>query len=200
MLIAQSLTCVKQDRVLFSDLDIILRAGELVHLTGPNGAGKTSLLRILAGLAQPETGLVHTNSADTYDVPLLYLGHKLAQNKHLSAIENLTYWSALHRVNPSVESLYHILAQYQLVGLEDLPTGQLSAGQQRRVSLARTELVQAPLWILDEPYTSLDVTGVSFIQTRVDEYVSRGGCVIMTSHQALSSSHQVRELVLEYQI
>ncbi len=200
MLIAQSLTCVKQDRVLFSNLDVILRAGELVHLTGPNGAGKTSLLRILAGLARPETGLVNTNSADNYDVPLLYLGHKLAQNKHLSAIENLTYWSALHRVIPSVESLYNILAQYQLVGLEDLPTGQLSAGQQRRVSLARTELVQAPLWILDEPYTSLDVTGVSFIQTRVDEYVSQGGCVIMTSHQALSSSHQVRELALEYQI
>ncbi|UTP72622.1 cytochrome c biogenesis heme-transporting ATPase CcmA [Alteromonas sp. LMIT006] len=200
MLIAQSLTCVKQDRVLFSDLDVILRAGELVHLTGPNGAGKTSLLRILAGLAYPETGSVHINSADTYDVPLLYLGHKLAQNKHLSAIENLTYWAALQRVNPSVESLYNILAQYQLVGLEDLPTGQLSAGQQRRVSLARTELVQAPLWVLDEPYTSLDVTGVAFIQARVDEYVSHGGCVIMTSHQALSSSHQVRELALEYQI
>ena len=200
VLVARALTCVKQDRTLFSELDVTLRAGELVHLTGPNGAGKTSLLRILAGLAQPETGHVQVNADAQLDVPLLYLGHKLAQNKYLSAIENLTYWTALHRVNPSLNEVYEVLAQYQLVGLEDLPTGQLSAGQQRRVSLARTELVKTSLWILDEPYTSLDVSGVAFIQARVDEFVAQGGCVIMTSHQALSSTHEVLELALEYQI
>ena len=200
MLVARNLTCVKQDRTLFSELDVTLRAGELVHLTGPNGAGKTSLLRILSGLSLPESGLVQVHSNSQSDVPLLYLGHKLAQNKQLSAIENLTYWTALHRVNPSLDELYEVLARYELVGLEDLPTGQLSAGQQRRVSLARTQLVDTSLWILDEPYTSLDVSGIAFIQARVDEFVAQGGCVIMTSHQALLSSHQVKELALEYRI
>jgi heme exporter protein A len=212
---AQALSCVKQDRELFSGLDICIRPGQLIHLLGPNGAGKTSLLRILAGLSQPETGHVNifkdvarsnatalpnatTLSQDA--LPLLYLGHKLALNKHLSAVENLTYWAASQHRHTDAETLYPLLAKFELVGLEDIPCGQLSAGQQRRVSLARTALVDTGLWILDEPYTSLDVAGVALIQAQIDEFVRQGGAVIMTSHQALQSSVTVDTFTLEYQI
>lgn len=211
VLTATNLSCQKQDRCLFSALDLSVETGELVHLTGPNGAGKTSLLRILVGLSQPDTGQVILTSDNR--LPVLYLGHKLALNKHLTAIENLTFWLQLHQ--PYLTStlanlltcstsmsdyLYQILARFSLVGLEDVSVGHLSAGQQRRVSLARTQLVEAALWVLDEPYTSLDVAGVAFIQAQVDAFVERGGAVLMTSHQPLQSRLKVRNVVLEYQL
>lgn len=175
-----------------------VESGQLWHVTGPNGAGKTSLLRILAGLSQADQGSVTYPENKDSDIPLLYLGHKLAQSRHLSALENLNYWANMHGLTPELDALYSLLTKYQLVGLEDLPTGQLSAGQQRRVSLARTALVKTPLWILDEPYTSLDVDGVAFIQAEIDAFVASGGAVIMTSHQNLASTQKVNNLVLEY--
>ena len=213
MLSAQNISCIKQDRTLFAELDLTLNSGELIHLVGPNGAGKTSLLRILVGLSEPETGQVthakaNLQSADRA-LPILYLGHKLALNKYLSALENLQYWLYLHGeyANPELldnttmmEYLYTVLTQFRLVGLEDIPVGQLSAGQQRRVSLARTQLVSASVWILDEPYTSLDTNGVTLIQNVIDDFVTQQGAVLMTSHQALQSRHNVTEFTLEYQI
>lgn len=213
MLSAQNISCIKQDRTLFAELDLTLNSGELMHLVGPNGAGKTSLLRILVGLSEPETGQVTHAKANLQGavsaLPILYLGHKLALNKYLSALENLQYWLYLHGeyANPELlensnmsEYLYTVLARFRLVGLEDIPVGQLSAGQQRRVSLARTQLVSASVWILDEPYTSLDTNGVTLIQNVIDDFVTQQGAVLMTSHQALQSRHKVTEFTLEYQI
>ncbi|MDG1253848.1 MAG: ATP-binding cassette domain-containing protein, partial [Glaciecola sp.] len=93
-----------------------------------------------------------------------------------------------------------LLARFNLVGLEDVPSGQLSAGQQRRVSLARTQLLRAHVWILDEPFTSLDIAGVTFIQGLVDDFVSQGGAVLMTSHQALHSRLPIKTVALEYRL
>ena len=213
MLSAQNISCIKQDRTLFAELDLTLNSGELIHLVGPNGAGKTSLLRILVGLSEPDTGRViyadTTSQNPNRSLPILYLGHKLALNKYLSALENLQYWVHLHgeyaksellEDDTLSEYLYKILARFRLVGLEDIPVGQLSAGQQRRVSLARTQLVSASVWILDEPYTSLDTNGVNLIQEVIDDFVTQQGAVLMTSHQALQSRHNVTEFTLEYHI
>lgn len=209
---AQGLSCIKQDRILFEDFSIHLHAGELIHLVGPNGAGKTSLLRILVGLSEPETGgVIVTDAAGSetasfsgtenkIDYPLLYLGHKLGLNQYLSSVENLTYWANMHGIATDQHELYALLARFNLVGLEDVPSGQLSAGQQRRVSLARTQLLHAHVWILDEPFTSLDVSGVAFIQDLVDDFVAQGGAVLMTSHQALQSRLPVKTVTLEYRL
>jgi heme exporter protein A len=213
---AQGLSCIKQDRILFEDFSIQVHAGELIHLVGPNGAGKTSLLRILVGLSEPETGGVivtdaarsetasfsgtETPSENKIDYPLLYLGHKLGLNQYLSSVENLAYWANMHGIATDQHELYALLARFNLVGLEDVPSGQLSAGQQRRVSLARTQLLHTHVWILDEPFTSLDVSGVAFIQDLVDDFVAQGGAVLMTSHQALQSRLPVKTVTLEYRL
>ncbi|MDG1469841.1 MAG: cytochrome c biogenesis heme-transporting ATPase CcmA [Glaciecola sp.] len=205
---AQGLSCIKQDRTLFDDFSLQIHAGELIHLVGPNGAGKTSLLRILVGLSEPDSGMVTVaevphaaeSEALTVDYPLLYLGHKLGLNKYLSSVENLAYWASMHGIATEQEQLYALLARFNLVGLEDVPSGQLSAGQQRRVSLARTQLLRAHVWILDEPFTSLDIAGVTFIQGLVDDFVSQGGAVLMTSHQALHSRLPIKTVALEYRL
>ena len=205
---AEDLSCIKQDRTLFESFSLQVYAGELFHLTGPNGAGKTSLLRLLVGLSEPDSGVVTVTNTlhvadqqpNTVDYPLLYLGHKLGLNKYLSSLENLAYWASMHGIATSQDQLYALLARFNLVGLEDVPSGQLSAGQQRRVSLARTQLLRAHVWILDEPFTSLDIAGVTFIQGLVDDFVSQGGAVLMTSHQALQSRLPVKTVALEYRL
>ena len=205
---AQGLSCIKQDRTLFEHFSLQVHAGELIHLVGPNGAGKTSLLRILVGLSEPDSGEVTIPDAlqtaepqaQTVDYPLIYLGHKLGLNKYLSSVENLAYWASMHGIATNQDQLYTLLARFNLVGLEDVPSGQLSAGQQRRVSLARTQLLRAHVWILDEPFTSLDVAGVTFIQGLVDDFVSQGGAVLMTSHQTLQSRLPVNTVALEYRL
>lgn len=205
---AQGLTCIKQDRTLFENFSLQVNAGDLIHLVGPNGAGKTSLLRLLVGLSEPDSGTVtiaqpldpKIHPEANVDYPLLYLGHKLGLNKYLSSIENLAYWANMHGIATEQDALYSLLARFNLVGLEDVPSGQLSAGQQRRVSLARTQLLRAQLWVLDEPFTSLDVAGVSFIQGLVDDFVAQGGAVLMTSHQALTSRLAVKTVALEYRL
>ncbi len=197
---AQGLTCIKQDRTLFNEFSLHVNAGELIHLVGPNGAGKTSLLRLLVGLSMPDSGHVNITSAPDTDYPLLYLGHKLGLNRFLSSIENLSFWAQMHGITTTESQLYELLARFDLVGLEDVPSGQLSAGQQRRVSLARTQLMNTSLWVLDEPFTSLDISGVAFMQQCIDTFINQGGAVLLTSHQSLLSSHPVKQVTLAYQI
>jgi heme exporter protein A len=200
---ACELTCVKRDRVLFENVSLAVNAGELLYVRGPNGAGKTSLLRILTGLSTPESGTILFNGQDiadssfSYLSTLLYLGHKSGTNGSLSALDNLTFWLAQHQVKCEESQLLEVLTRIGLVGLEDVPVRFLSAGQQRRVALARLWLKPADVWILDEPFTALDVKGIALLEGRMKSHVERGGVVITTSHQPLSEAageHSVFDL------
>ena len=158
-----NLSVAKRDRLLFENLNFAVEQGGLLYVKGQNGAGKTSLLRVLAGLVEADSGDVYfcqqniKDDRENYHQNLVYFGHKLGINLTLSAVENLQYWCQQHQVNISVDTIFHTLAQLNLVGLEDIPVANLSAGQQRRVALARFWFKQeARLWILDEPFTALD--------------------------------------------
>tara|TARA_Y100000814_G_scaffold236096_1_gene180192 strand:- start:469 stop:1092 length:624 start_codon:yes stop_codon:yes gene_type:complete len=200
---ARELTCSKRDRTLFEGLSLVVEPGELLYLRGPNGAGKTSLLRILTGLSSPDSGAVLYNGMDIsedktgYYQDLFYLGHKSGTNGSLSALDNLSFWLAQHNVSVPVNTLFDVLEKVGLVGLEDVPVRYLSAGQQRRVALSRLWLKPAKVWILDEPFTALDVKGVHMLEKSMKEHVGRGGLIITTSHQTLSENageHRVFDL------
>ena len=202
-LVANALTCIKRDRILFENLELTLNHGELLYLRGPNGAGKTSLLRLLTGLSLPESGTVVFNGINVrapqsgfYDASL-YLGHKSGLSSTLSALDNLSYWCAQHNVSVSEHRIYDVLETVGLTGLEDIPVRMLSAGQQRRVALSRLWLKPAAYWLLDEPFTALDIDGVAMLEAKFNDQVSKGGAIITTSHQPLSTragEHQVFDL------
>ncbi|WP_435952761.1 cytochrome c biogenesis heme-transporting ATPase CcmA [Dryocola sp. BD626] len=198
MLHAINLTCVRDDRTLFSGLSFAVSAGEMVQVAGQNGAGKTSLLRILAGLAQAEEGEVRwlgktlRGQRDLYHQDLLWLGHQPGIKTVLTAFENLRFFHA----DCPEEARWQALAQAGLVGFEDVPVNQLSAGQQRRVALARLWLSKAKLWILDEPFTAIDVAGVEKLTQRMVDHTHQGGMVVLTTHQPLALA-RVRQIVLQ---
>ncbi len=205
VLLAQNLSCEKQDRVLFHDLELEIKAGELVYLKGENGAGKTSLIRILVGLSAPTAGSVHLNGfdvrtdSDQASKQLMYIGHKLGNNSLLNATENIAFWCALHNVDVTKKEILSVLDFLGLTGLEELPIKHLSAGQQRRVSLARLWLNKsAKIWVLDEPFTALDVQIVQELAKKIDDFLERGGAVLMTSHQNTHIQHTSRVFELEY--
>lgn len=207
LLSAHNLSCVKRDRVLFENLELSVDAGELLYIKGPNGAGKTSLLRILVGLSESAWGEVLfagqplSQVREKYHSQLVYFGHKLGLNQNLSAVENLHYWCMQQGQELSKLQSYQLLESLGLVGLEELPVSNLSAGQQRRVALARLWLKpQALLWVLDEPFTALDVQGIQLLKDRITTHLQAKGAVIMTSHQSLELDYATSELVLEYRI
>lgn len=204
---ACSLTCSKRDRTLFEGLSLNVSAGELLYLRGPNGAGKTSLLRILTGLSEPDAGEVKYDGknikmfASSFHKALFYLGHKTGNSNALSALDNLTFWLAQHNVSQSQDAIFDALGRVGLVGVEDVPVRYLSAGQQRRVALARLWLKPAKMWILDEPFTALDVKGIDLLEHTMRRHVEQGGVVITTSHQPLSSvagNHRIFDLEYRY--
>lgn len=202
-----NLSVVKRDRLLFENLNFAVERGALLYVKGQNGAGKTSMLRVLAGLVAPDSGQVYfcqqniNDCREDYHQNLVYFGHKLGINLTLSAVENLQYWCKQHQVVISVDTIFNTLAQLNLVGLEDIPVASLSAGQQRRVALARFWFKQdAQLWILDEPFTALDTQGIELISKQITTFLGGGGAVIMTSHQALHLDYPTDELTLEYRI
>ncbi|EAQ99306.2 heme ABC exporter, ATP-binding protein CcmA [Congregibacter litoralis KT71] len=175
-------------RDLFSGLSFSLSAGDIVHLRGENGAGKTTLLRILAGLSR--YGFEGHVSRET---ACLYLGHHSAVKGLLSPRENLR-WHPSGEAFPDDTVIDEALTEVGLYGYEDVPAAQLSAGQQRRVDLARLYLSDKPLWLLDEPFTAIDVAGVARLQQRFLEHASRGGAVLLSSHQALDAEVKARVL------
>lgn len=197
---ARQLFCERDDRVLFDGLDVQLRNGDLLQLAGPNGAGKTTLLRLLAGLNRDYEGELLWQGQPLYDDYLfyaaqrLYQGHLAAVKKALTPLENLRWLVSGWRVND--EELWAALDEVELGGFEDTPCGQLSAGQQRRVALARLCVAPAPLWILDEPFTALDKDGVSWLEKRLQAQVEAGGAVVITSHHALENIASLRRLEL----
>ena len=191
MLSGKGLACRRGNRQLFSDVAVALAPGEWLHLRGDNGAGKTSLLRMLAGLSEPTAGSICWGGRDIADVPeefhrhLLFLGHHEALKDELSALENLLLAAALDGQSLSEPEVCAALARFGLRGREQLPVGCLSAGQKRRVLLARLITRRATLWILDEPFTALDVAAVVALSELIAQHLSEGGMVIMTSHQSI---------------
>jgi len=200
----KSVTCIKQERCLFADLNFSLNSGQIMQLAGPNGAGKTSLLRIIAGFSVPDEGAVLFQEQpiskyyEEYARELLFIGHKTGVNTQLSAVENVRHWLQINGYINQPD-LYPILAQLGLVGLEDVPVRMLSAGQQRRVALVRLWLSEAKLWVLDEPFTALDKSGVAFLQQRFTEHLQSGGAILLTTHQDLTTHFSnLQTVTLEY--
>lgn len=177
-------------RPLLDGIDLDVGDGELLGLIGPNGSGKTSLLRLLAGLMQPSAGEIRLAGRalgaqrDTLARNLLWIGHAAGIKALLSAEENLAWLCAL-QVPASREAIWQALADIGLRGFEDVPCHTLSAGQQRRVALARLYLNPPPLWILDEPFTALDKQGVAQLEAHLAAHCEAGGMVVLTTHHTL---------------
>lgn len=190
ILSAHDLFCERDDRVLFSGLNFQLHAGEVLQIKGGNGSGKTTLLRIVCGLNQGYEGELRylgepvEEQLDNFRGELLYIGHRVGVNRVLTALENLR-WSCRMQVSVSEEQLMQALARVGLRGFEDSQCGALSAGQQQRVALARLLLSPARIWVLDEPFTTLDVAAVALLEKLIMEHAEAGGSVLVTTHHAL---------------
>ena len=186
-----ALACERDLRLLFENLELRLASGDMVQISGPNGSGKTSLLRLLAGLMQPTDGQVLLNGQPLTEQRgelarnLLWIGHAAGIKDLLTPEENLSWLCALHHPAER-EAIWQALAAVGLRGFEDVPCHSLSAGQQRRVALARLYLDSPPLWILDEPFTALDKQGVAQLEAHLAGHCERGGLVVLTTHHTLS--------------
>lgn len=186
---ATDLAAERDGRCLFSGLALQFMAGEVVRVEGANGAGKTTLLRILAGLDQDHSGQIKWPAAEQAGRPwredVLFLGHQPGIKGALTAVENLEWLTALRGRKPAGD-LRVALQRTGLAGFEDVPVATLSAGQKRRVALARLHLEAAPLWILDEPFTAIDRHGVAALEETLAAHARNGGAVIVTTHHALA--------------
>ena len=188
---AVAITCERDWRVLFERLDVRLLDGEMLQVAGPNGSGKTSLLRLLAGLMQPTSGEILLNGQplarqrSELTRNLLWIGHAAGIKGLLTAEENLAWLCALHHP-ASREEIWTALEAVGLRGFEDVPCHTLSAGQQRRVGLARLYLKGPSLWILDEPFTALDKQAVAQLENHLAAHCEQGGLVVMTTHHTLT--------------
>jgi heme exporter protein A len=186
------LACERDWRLLFEHLHISVRPQDMLQVSGPNGSGKTSLLRLMSGLMRPTQGDVLIKGVSIHQQRnalvsnLLWLGHAAGIKGLLTAEENLTWLSALHH-GASREQIWQALAAVGLAGFEDVPCHTLSAGQQRRVGLARLYLDAPALWILDEPFTALDKQAVTQLELHLTQHCDKGGIVILTTHHHLQN-------------
>jgi heme exporter protein A len=189
MLNVQQVTAIRDDRVLFAQLSFEAKSGDLIQIEGRNGTGKTTLLRIIAGLGDKEEGDILWQGTDverdrdTFHQNLLFLGHQTGVKKDLSGLENLQFYQSVFGLSHDRQTLFDALAQVGLAGREDIPVSQLSAGQQRRVALARLWLTNQKLWILDEPLTAIDKQGVKVLESLFLSHANQGGIVLLTTHQ-----------------
>ena len=193
LLTVRQLSFYRNQERIFGPLSFSVSAGEALLMRGDNGAGKTTLLRILAGLLAPSSGEyqgpVADRSGDSAGY-LAYLGHKSGHKPELSCLENLRYVVAPW-VDASETDLESALAAVGLGGFEDSQARNLSAGQNRRLALARLSLHPARLWLLDEPYANLDLAGIALVNQLIDAHCHDGGAVLMTSHGAYATPQVV---------
>jgi heme exporter protein A len=187
LLQARALSFARNEEPIFGPLDFALHPGEVVLVEGDNGSGKTTLLKLLSGLLEPSSGevLLHgtplTLAKLSHQVALL--GHLLGLKVELSALENLRFAIGLGGIRSGITPML-ALASVGLEGYEEQPLRMLSAGQRKRVALARLLLVPAALWLLDEPYANLDREGIELVNRLLDNHARRGGAALITSHGA----------------
>ena len=197
---ATDLTLFRGERCLFKGLEFALNPGELLLLEGQNGSGKTSLMRAIAGLLEFETGELMWNGTPVreqrqeFHGALVWTAHRTGLKSDLTLVENLGFESHL-RV-PSGADFDDVLERLGIARLKRLPVRSLSAGQQRRVALARMLLSNATLWLMDEPVTNLDRDGRKLVMNLVSEHLQRGGMCIMAAHQDIDIDGTVRRVTL----
>jgi heme exporter protein A len=200
-LTATDLTLVRGERCLFSKVSFSLEAGQLLLLEGRNGSGKTSLLKALVGLLELESGEIRWGGEPVRSVrqdfyaALVWLGHRTGLKADLTLVENLRFESALRpTIDADIDAVLERLAIHRL---KKLPLRSLSAGQQRRVALARLLLARAPLWLVDEPFTNLDRDGRALVRDIVSEHLTKGGMCIMAAHQDVDIEAPTNKVVLQ---
>jgi heme exporter protein A len=189
------------DRHVLRGVSLNLRPRQLLHISGPNGTGKTTLLRVVCGLLRPEQGLVSwlgrsiSGVRAEYQAALAYASHEPALKADLTALENLRFAVGLKR-RVTVSELRASLDQTGVAACADLPARVLSAGQRRRVAMARVLAMSASLWLLDEPFTNLDAAGSDLLRSLLQSHVERGGLALVVAHHDLKLDCNVHRLEL----
>lgn len=197
---ADDLTLFRGERCLFKDLSFALDPGELLLLEGRNGSGKTSLMRAIAGLIELESGEIFwdgesvRSNRQAFHGSLVWMAHRVGFKADLTLVENLKFESHLRA--QSDEDLDEVLKRLDIDRLKRLPLRSLSAGQQRRVALARMLLSRVPLWLMDEPFTNLDREGRALVMKLTTEHLDRDGMCIMAAHQDIEIDGNVKKIVL----
>ncbi len=184
------LSYFRNEEKIFGPIDFALNGGKALLITGDNGSGKTTLLRVLSGLLRAQSGEIIVSKPGHIYSDLshacAYLAHKPGHKSELSCNENLEYLQAIFDlVKP--ELIEPALSKVGLSGYEDTPAKQLSAGQNKRLGLARLLLSQSPCWLLDEPYANLDLQGIELVNRLIQEHTERGGAVLLTTHGAYAA-------------
>lgn len=202
LLVLDELTVQRGEIPLCEAVSLHLSAGSICHLVGANGTGKTTLLMQLAGLLPVLTGEIVYQGAAGLPVQPLYVSHQLGIHPNLTVAQNLTFLLNLYGITPSTDDIDDALAWVGLQGFETISSSHLSAGQTRRITLARLYLLTpevTPLWLLDEPFTALDVDMVARMEDRLRDFANAGGAILMTSHQSVGVANQVLDLT-EYMV
>ena len=188
---AHGLSCARGDRTLFAGLSLELDAGEVLQVRGPNGLGKTTLLRALCGLSRPMRGEIRwrgekvSDLAEDFTAEVAYVGHLNGIQGDLTAAENLRLARSIFaRRGHAGAGVDEALDRVGLRAQRDRPSRHLSQGQKRRLALARLLILRRPLWVLDEPFTGLDVASVANLSSLIGEHVALGGLALVVSHQA----------------
>ncbi|MSR17322.1 MAG: cytochrome c biogenesis heme-transporting ATPase CcmA [Methylococcaceae bacterium] len=194
---ARKLSCIRDDKTLFNDLNFTLTSGQVLLIEGANGAGKTSLLRILTGFRKPDVGDLFWNDEmidDTQEFyqDTAYIGHNNGLKDTLTADENLRYAQALAINTLTIDAA---LDQVGLNGYQETLVRFMSAGQKRRLALARLLCTYKPLWILDEPFTSLDRASIKLFEIFIEKHAKQDGLVIMTSHHDTLIPHALLQKI-----
>jgi len=201
LLSARGLSFARNEQPVFGPLDFAVDAGEALLVQGDNGVGKTTLLRVLAGLLRADAGEIELDGtqARTRDRSrsIAYLGHLPAHKADLTVIENLHFLCGLHGRKRGQHPA-GVLGIVGLAGYDDTPARQLSAGQKKRLSLARLWMSPAPVWLLDEPYANLDLEGITLVNRLVTAHLREGGAALVTTHGAYAAPPvRTKQLTLE---